>query len=62
MSKQNSRASSKRGSVGGIMIDTQVKDILEKFNVKNKSPFLPQKAYRSLIERNISVINDEKSL
>lgn len=44
------------------MIDTQVKDILEKFNVKNKSPFLPQKAYRSFIERNISVINDEKSL
>ncbi|AWF79479.1 hypothetical protein BTJ40_00780 [Microbulbifer sp. A4B17] len=49
-------------NVEGIMIDTQFKGILEKFNVKNKSPFLPQKSYRKFIERTILVINDEKSL
>ncbi|BBM01143.1 MBL fold metallo-hydrolase [Microbulbifer sp. GL-2] len=49
-------------SMEEIMIDTQVKDIVEKFNVNNKSPFLPKKAYRRFIERTISVINNEKSL
>ncbi|WP_444883373.1 MBL fold metallo-hydrolase [Microbulbifer sp. PSTR4-B] len=44
-----------------IMIDTQVKDILEKFNINNKSPFLPQKAYKRFIERTISVINEENN-
>lgn len=49
-------------SVEQIMVDTQIKSILEKFNVNNKSPFLPQKAYKRFIERTISVINDENSI
>ncbi|MFA0813323.1 MBL fold metallo-hydrolase [Microbulbifer epialgicus] len=43
-----------------IMGDTQVQDILEKFNVNNKSSFLPQKAYKRFVERTITVIKREK--
>ncbi|WDE10395.1 MBL fold metallo-hydrolase [Thalassomonas haliotis] len=45
-----------------IMGDTQAKDILEKFNMNNESPFLPYKAFKRFIERTISVIENEKGM
>ena len=45
-----------------IMNDAQAKSIVEKFNLGDRSPFLPQKAFKRFIERTISVIEKEKGM
>ncbi|WP_444930924.1 MBL fold metallo-hydrolase [Microbulbifer sp. SSSA002] len=44
-----------------IMADTQVKSILQRFNVSGKAVFVPKRAYKRFIERTIAVIDNEES-
>lgn len=43
-----------------IMNDIQANEILEKFNVTGKTPFIPEKAFKRFIQRTITVIDTEK--
>ena len=47
-------------SVEKMMDDTHVKEIVDKFNVENKSPFLPETAYKRFIERTVTMIKSDK--
>ena len=48
--------------VDRIMDDAQAKSIVEKFNLGEKPPFLPQKAFKKFIERTISVVEKDNGM
>lgn len=48
--------------VDKIMDDDQAMGIVEKFNVSDKTLFLPPKAYKRFIERTIAVVKKEKGM
>ena len=45
--------------VESIRKNQQVKNVLEKFNVSKRSPFVPEKAFKRFVERTITLIEEE---
>lgn len=47
-------------NVDAMLADSELKIKLEQFNVADKSPFVPERAYKRFIQRTVAVIEKEK--